>query len=84
MRIYREVQMSNYNIEINKLLKEMKNGNIKTEIWVELTNKVTSKTIKSRIWWEDDNGAYHDGVRDLPIEIRDAVDNAWIEKSRKW
>jgi hypothetical protein len=75
--------MSNYNIEINKLLKEMKNGDIKTEIWAEITNKKTDETIKNRIWWEDDGG-YHDGVRDLPIEVRDAVDNTWIEKSRKW
>jgi hypothetical protein len=83
MRIVREVKMSDYNIEINKLLKEMKNGDIKTEIWAKITNKETDETIKNRIWWEDENG-YHDGVSDLPNEVRDAVDNAWIEKSRKW
>ena len=75
--------MSNYNIEINKLVKKAKNGIIKTEIWAEITNKETNETMKNRIWWEDDDG-YHGGVRDLPIEVRDAVDNAWIEKSRKW
>jgi len=75
--------MSDYNIEINKLVKEMENGIIKTEIWAEITDKETNETMKNRIWWKDDDG-YHDGLRDLPIEVRDAVDNAWIEKSRKW
>ncbi len=75
--------MSDYNIEINKLVKETENGVIKTEIWAEITNKETNETMKNRIWWEDDDG-YHDGVSDLPVELRGAVDNAWIEKSRKW
>jgi len=75
--------MSDYNIEINKLVKETENGIIKTEIWAEITDKETNETMKNRIWWEDDDG-YHDGVPDLPIGVRDAVDNTWIEKSRKW
>ena len=76
--------MFNYNIEINRLLKEMKNGDIKTEIWAEINDKLTGKTITKLIWWEDDEGAFHDETPDLPVEIRDQIDNAWIEKCRKW
>jgi hypothetical protein len=84
MELCWEVILLDYNIEINRLFKEMKNGTVKTEIWAEITNKITSKTLKKRIWWKDENDVYHDGVRELPIDVRDAVDNAWIEKSRKW
>jgi len=76
--------MSDYDINIKRLLKEGKKGNIKTEIWVEITNLDTSKTMTKRIWWKDDDGVFHDGTPGLPIHLRDAVDNAWIEKSRKW
>ena len=76
--------MPDYNIKITKLLKERENGTMKTEIWTEITDKQTCKTISKRIWWEDDDGIYHDETPSLPIELREDVDNAWIEKSRKW
>ena len=49
-----------------------------------MTNKNTCETMNRRIWWEDDDGVFHDEAPDLPIELRGDVDNAWIEKSRKW
>jgi len=76
--------LSEYDINIKKLLKEGEKGNIKTEIWAEITNRSNYETINRRIWWEDDDGAFHDGTPDLPIELRGDVDNAWIEKSRQW
>lgn len=76
--------MPDYNIKITKLLKERENGTMKTEIWTEITDRETRKTITKRIWWEDDEGVYHDETPSLPIELREDVDNAWIEKSRKW
>lgn len=75
--------MPNYNIEIHRKLREGKEGSIKTEIWAEITDMITGTTMNRRIWWEDDDGVYHDETPDLPIELRDVVDNAWIEKSRK-
>jgi hypothetical protein len=78
------VILSEYEIEISKMIKERKNGRIMTEIWARILNKKTCKRMNKRIWWEDENGIYHDGANGLPVELREAVDNAWIEKSRKW
>ena len=75
--------MSKYDIEISKLLEKDSDGNIKTEIWAEITNRETSEVMNRRIWWEDNEGIYHDGTPDLPPELREDVDNAWIEKIRK-
>ena len=76
--------MFEYDINIKRLLKGDGKDNIKTEIWAEITNRNTCVTMNRRIWWEDDDGIFHDGTSELPVEFRDAVDNAWIEKSRKW
>ena len=76
--------MPNYDIDIRRLLMKDKDGVIKTEIRAKIIDRETGKIINKRIWWEDDDGFYHDGTPDLPIELRDAVDNAWIEKSRNW
>ncbi|MCK4416114.1 MAG: hypothetical protein KAU84_03085 [Thermoplasmatales archaeon] len=78
------VKMSGYKIKINRLLKDGERGNIKTEIWAEITNRETSTTMNKLIWWQDENGIYHDGTPNLPVHLREMVDNAWIEKSRKW
>ncbi len=75
--------MSEYTIKIKKILKEEK-GKIKTEIWTDIQNKETGKTITKRIWWKDDQGIYRDGTGELPSQFRESVDNIWIEKSRKW
>ena len=76
--------MSNYNVNIKRLLRESNKGEIKTEIWAEITNKETHEIMKKLIWWEDDDGVFHDETPDLPVELREIVDNAWIEKSRRW
>ena len=76
--------MSEYDVNIKRLLKEGKKGDIKTEIWAEITNKKTYVTMKKPIWWEDEDDVFHDGTPDLPIELRGDLDNTWIEKSRQW
>ena len=76
--------MPDYNVNIKRLIKESSKGSNKTEIWAEITDNKTCKTINRRIWWEEENGTFHDETPTLPIEFRKAVDNAWIEKSRKW
>ena len=77
-------KISEYDVNIKRLLKESKRGDIKTEIWAEITNRDTCETMNRQIWWEDDDGVFHDETPDLPIELRGDVDNAWIEKSRRW
>ena len=76
--------MSLYDIKIEKCAKESKKGSTTTEIWAKITNRMTLKTLHKRIWWQDDDGILHDGIPELPIELRDQVDNAWIETSKKW
>ena len=75
--------MNNYDVQINRLLKESNRG-IRTEIWANITDITTCETTSKLIWWEDDNGVPHDETPKLPTNLRAAVDNAWIEKSRKW
>ncbi len=76
--------MADYDIKIERLLKECKKGNVKTEIWAEITNLDTGKIMKKLIWWKDEDGVFHDGTPDLPVDLRADVDNAWIEQSRCW
>ena len=76
--------MTNYDIKIERLLKEGRKGNVKSEIWAEITSSDTGKTMKKLIWWKDDDGVFHDGTPGLPVDLRGDVDNAWIEQSRKW
>jgi hypothetical protein len=76
--------MPNYKVDIKKLFKESTSGDQRTEIWAKITNLDDASTMNKRIWWEDDNGVQHDETPNLPTDVREAVDNAWIEKSRKW
>jgi len=76
--------MFGYEIKINRKLKNGTEGDNQKEIWAEITNKETSTTMNKLIWWQDKNGVYHDGTPNLPAHLRELVDNAWIEKSRKW
>jgi hypothetical protein len=76
--------MSGYKVQLHKILKEGFQGNTKTEIWATIFNKKTNETVNKLIYWEDDNGLFHDETPNLPIEMRDIVDNAWIEKKRTW
>ena len=75
--------MTDYKIEINEILKKNCEDNKETGIWAKIKNIETCKTIKKRIWWMDREGIMHDGTTELPVNLRDLVDNAWIEYSRK-
>lgn len=76
--------MFNYEVNINRMFIKGQNGITRTEIWASVTNKKNCETFKKRIWWKDEKGVHHDDTSDLPIEIRKVVDNAWLEKRRKW
>ena len=76
--------MSNYKVDIKKLFKKNTGGTQRAEIWAEITDLKNSTTMNRRIWWEDDNGVHHDETPNLPFDVREAVDNAWLEKKRKW
>lgn len=75
--------MTDYDITIDKIVKKGLKGG-KTEIWARIKNLETNETMDKLIWWEDDNGVFHDESANLPIELRDKIDNAWIEKRRHW
>jgi hypothetical protein len=53
------------------------------EIWAKIMNITTGESMDVCIWWKDDKGRIHDESPKLPIELRDIVDNAWIENLRK-
>jgi len=76
--------MSDYKVEIDRVIKKGFEGKDKTEIWAEIKNLKTSESMRKLIWWEDESGVFHDETPNLPIEFRDEVDNAWIEKRRQW
>lgn len=75
--------MSDYSVDVSKMVKKGERG-LTTEIWAEIKDRENDETVEKRIWWEDNEGVHHDETVDLPPELRDAVDNAWIEKKRKW
>ena len=76
--------MSAYDIKINRFLKEGEKGKLKTEIWAEIKGNKTNTTMNKLIWWQDENGAFHDNTPNLPVHLRKMIDNAWIETKRKW
>ena len=76
--------MTDYKIEINEILKKDYENNKETGIWAKITNLETCKTIEKLIWWKDRDSIIHDGTSELPINLRNLVDNAWIEYSRKF
>jgi hypothetical protein len=78
-----EMYLTDYKIEIKEILKKDCENNKESGIWVNITDLETRKTMKKRIWWKNRDGIMHDGTTDLPVNIRDLVDNAWIEYSRK-
>ncbi len=53
------------------------------EIWAKIVNISTGELLDVCIWWKDDKGRIHDETTKLPVELRDAVDNAWIESLRR-
>ena len=78
-----ESLMTAYDVEIDKVLRKGLSGD-KTEIWAKITNLDTLETMEKLIWWEDENGVFHDETINLPAELRSIIDNAWIEKKRHW
>jgi len=84
MKLMGGINLPDYIVNINRLFKKSSNGAKKTEIWAEITDLKNATTMNKRIWWEDTNGVHHDETPSLPIEVRKAVDNAWLEKKRKW
>ena len=71
-------------VEISRVIKEGIEGKLKTEIWAKITDLNKKKTTDTLIWWEDDNGIFHDETPNLPVDVRDIIDNAWIEQRRHW
>ena len=71
--------MTNYVIEINEILKNDLDTKNKNGIWAKIKNIKTGEIINKRIWWKDNEGIIHDGTIDLPVKIRDLIDNAWFE-----
>jgi len=79
-----ESEMPTYNVDICRKLRRDKEGNIKTEIWAEIEDAATGTITNKLIWWEDDEGIYHDETPELPTDLRKVVDKMWLEKRRAW
>ena len=75
--------LTNYEIEINEILKNDLVDTKKIGIWAKIKNLKTGEIINKHIWWKDSDGIMHDGTLELPVKLRDLVDNAWIEYKRK-
>ena len=76
--------MCAYSVEITRLSRAGKDGTAKTELWAKIVEMATGEKMNQRIFWEDDEGAFHDETPLLPVHLRELVDNAWIEHRRKW
>jgi hypothetical protein len=74
--------LTNYEIEINEILKNDLVDTKKIGIWAKIKNLKTGEIINKHIWWKDSDGIMHDGTLELPVKLRDLVDNAWIEYKR--
>jgi hypothetical protein len=53
------------------------------EIWANIKNIKTGESMNVCIWWKDNNGIIHDETPNLPVKLRDVVDNAWLESCKK-
>jgi len=71
--------LTNYEIEINEILKNDLDTNQKIGIWAKIKNIKTGEIINKRIWWKDHKGIIHDGTIDLPVKLRGLIDKAWCE-----
>ena len=78
------MEMTRYKVELSRILKKGLNGKDKTEIWANIKNMESCSTTKKLVWWEDEKGHFHDESPNLSCELRDIIDNAWIEKKRYW
>jgi hypothetical protein len=74
--------LNNYKIKINEILDNNSDKNKKPGIWVKIKNLKTGEIINKHIWWRDKDGIMHDDSVNLPAQIRDLVDNTWLEYRR--
>ena len=72
-------KLKNYIIEISEIFENDFDKTKKTGIWVKIKNQKTDEIINKLIWWKDNDGIIHDDTEKLPFELRDLVDNAWLE-----
>ncbi len=71
--------MTNYKIEINEILEDDFDNTKKSGIWAKIKNLKSGEIINKHIWWRDKDGIMHDGTIELPVKIRNLVDNAWLD-----
>ena len=76
--------MSDYEIEISRALKKETKDKTKIELWDKTTSRNIKKITNDHIWQKDDDGMFHDETPQLPIKVREDVDNVWTEKCGKW
>lgn len=76
------IVMDSRMIKIHRVIKEGGQGKQKTEIWAKIMDKEKNETEDALLWWEDDEGTFHDESPNLPVHLRDLVDNAWIEQRK--
>ena len=76
--------MTDYKIEINEILNKDFEDDKETGIWAKITNLETCKIIEKRIWWKGGDGIMYDDTTELPVNLRDLVDNGRIGHSRKF
>ena len=76
--------MTEYKVELDRILKKDVEGKAKTEIWAKILNLDTKEQTETLVFWQDEQGVFHDETPNIPADMRDAVDNAWIEKRRIW
>jgi hypothetical protein len=71
--------LTNYKIEINEILEDDFDNTKKSGIWAKIKNLKTGEIINKHIWWRDKDGIMHDGTIELPVKLRNLVDNAWLD-----
>ncbi len=74
--------MIDYKVEIDEILKKDQEWRNISEIWAKIINVKTNYTIKKLTWWKKEDGIVHDELKDLLMEFRDMVDNAWLQAVR--
>jgi hypothetical protein len=77
-----EWNLRNYKIEISEILEDDFDNTKKSGIWAKIKNLKTGEIIDKHIWWRDENGIMHDGTIELPVKLRNLVDNAWLDYRR--
>jgi hypothetical protein len=82
MLVIWEWNLTKYKIEINEILENNSNYTKKSGIWAKIKNIKTGEIINRHIWWRDKEGIMHDGTTELPVKLRDQVDNAWLDYRR--